>query len=105
MWRRFTQDRPPRQYKPAAALTLAICLVVATMSMFWLGYRASREWERSTEQSVRARANEVLALLAVALERDMKGGQLTVLLPVNQPLLDETSIYDLADRFAGGFAR
>lgn len=97
--------RFPRKYAPDRALALAVCLVIATMSMFWLGWRASQEWERSTEQSVNARGKEVLALLAVALERDMKGGQLSVLLPVNQPLLEESSLYDLADRFAGGFAR
>jgi signal transduction histidine kinase len=84
---------------------LAASFVGATVLTFWLGYRATREWDRYTAVSVQTRGSELLALLTVALERDMTGGQLSVLLPVNQPLLDQSSLYDLADRFAGGFAR
>jgi signal transduction histidine kinase len=84
---------------------LTSCLVAGTLSTFWLGYQATREWDRSTQRSVEARGNEILALLAVALDQDMKGGQLDVLLPFNQVVLSRSSLYDLADIFAGGFAR
>jgi signal transduction histidine kinase len=90
---------------PNATLLLTICLAVATVLMFVLGYRATREWDRSTRESAQSRGNEVLALLSVALERDMKGGQINALLPFNQRALEESSLYDLADRFAGLFAR
>src|SRR4029077_12228529 len=72
--------------------------------MVLLGYRATRDWERSTLTAIEARGKEALALLTVALERDMKGGHV-VLLPFNQPTLEATPLYDLADRFASGFAR
>ncbi|HWW85323.1 MAG TPA: HAMP domain-containing sensor histidine kinase [Vicinamibacterales bacterium] len=90
---------------PDATLLLTVCLAVATVLMFFLGYRATREWDRSTRESVQSRGNEVLALLSVALERDMKGGQTSALLPFNQRALEGSSLYDLADRFAGLFAR
>ena len=88
-----------------ASPLLAASFVGATMLTFWLGYSATREWDRNTAVSVQTRGSELLALLTAALERDMTGGQLAVLLPVNRPLLDRSSLYDLADRFAGGFAR
>lgn len=84
---------------------LAVCLLSLTVLMFWFGYRATREWERSNLESVRTRGNEVLALLTVALERDMKGALTTVLLPFNVTMLEASSRYDLADRFAEAFAK
>ena len=47
----------------------------------------------------------MLALLSVAIDRDMKGGQLDLLLPINRVVLKQSSLYDLADRFSGGLAR
>ncbi|HEX7765242.1 MAG TPA: ATP-binding protein [Nitrospira sp.] len=79
--------------------------MAGTLSTFWFGYRATREWDRSTKESVQERGKEILALLAVALDQDMKGGQFNLLLGVNQVTLAQSSLYDLADRFAGGFAR
>jgi signal transduction histidine kinase len=102
--RRGTERVRPRQ-AAIKALTLAVGLALATVMMSWLGYRSTREWQRSTVESAETRGNEVLAFLTVALERDMKGGQITVLLPFNQALLNTSTVYDLADRFAGGFAR
>jgi signal transduction histidine kinase len=86
------------------ALLLAAVLTAATGFTFWLGLRATREWERSTVQAAETRANEVVTLLAVALERDMKGGQVSVLVPFNEAVI-QSAPYDLADRFARGFAR
>ena len=90
--------------KAPAVRALGLCLVVATVLMVGLGYRATRQWERSTLTTVEVSGKEMLALLAVALERDMKGGQ-AVLLPLTQPILDASTRYDLADRFLSGFAR
>jgi hypothetical protein len=86
------------------ALLLAGTLAAATGFTFWLGLRATREWERSTIQAAETRANEVVTLLAVAVERDMKGGQISVLVPFNEAVI-QSAPYDLADRFARGFAR
>jgi signal transduction histidine kinase len=82
----------------------AVGLAVATGFTFWLGLRATREWQLSTLDAADTRANEVAALLTVALERDMKGGQVSVLVPFNETLVNSPP-YELADRFARGFAR
>ena len=87
------------------ALLLAAGLAVATGLTFWFGLRATREWERSTAQAAETRGNEVVTLLGVALERDMKGGLISVLLKLNQQELTTIAPYELADRFARGFAR
>jgi signal transduction histidine kinase len=86
------------------ALLLAAALAAATGFTFWLGLRATREWEHSTTEAAETRANEVVTLLAVAIERDMKGGQISVLVPFNEAGI-QSAPYDLADRFARGFAR
>ncbi|MFN7982775.1 MAG: HAMP domain-containing sensor histidine kinase [Vicinamibacterales bacterium] len=79
-------------------------LVCVTALTFWLGLRATRGWQQSTREASDTRANEVAALLSVALERDMKGGQVSVLVPFNESLVNSPP-YELADRFARGFAR
>ncbi|HUR36048.1 MAG TPA: HAMP domain-containing sensor histidine kinase [Vicinamibacterales bacterium] len=85
-------------------LLFAAGLAVATGLTFWLGLRATREWQHSTREAAETRANEVAALLTVALERDMKGGQVSVLVPFNEAIVNGPP-YELADRFARGFAR
>lgn len=85
-------------------LILIVCLVLGMGAMLWLGYRATREWQRSTATSVERRGNAVLVLLSAALDYDMKGSQ-SVLLSINERNLNLTAPYDLANRFAGAFAR
>jgi len=94
-----------KRLQPDWALILAAGLAIATGLTFWLGLRATRAWQRSTVQAAETRGNEVVTLLAVALERDMKGGQMSVLLKVNEQELLEIAPYELADSFARGFAR
>lgn len=84
---------------------LSVCLVTATASMFWFGYRATREWQNSTTEAAQVRARNLLSTVVGALERDMKGAQSRVLLPFNRAILNTSLSHDLADRFAGGFAR
>ena len=98
MW--FDSSRPNAR----GVLLFAAGLALATSLTFWLGLRATREWQRSTRDASETRANEVAALLTVALERDMKGGQISVLVPFNEALVNSPP-YELADRFARGFAR
>lgn len=87
------------------ALAFAIGLAAATGLTFGLGWRATREWQRSTAEAANRRGNEVATLLAAALERDMKGGHVSVLLKVSERELAQVAPYELADRFARGFAR
>ena len=88
----------------AVALTFAIGLVAATGLLFWLAVQATREWQRSTQTTADTHSIEVATLLALALERDMKGGEDSVLLPFVQAGIDSPP-YEIADRFARGFAR
>jgi signal transduction histidine kinase len=87
------------------ALLFAAGLAGATGLTLWLGLRATREWQRSTVEAAERRGNEVVTLLAAALERDMKGGHVSVLLKVQERELAQVAPYELADRFARGFAR
>ncbi len=82
-----------------------VCLGLATTALVGLGYRATREWQRTARLSSEQRASEVLTLLATALDRDMKGAQVSVLVPLNQQTLVLDPPYDLAERFARAFAR
>jgi len=94
-----------RTVSSQSSFLLAFSLFAGTISLFWLGYRATVEWDASTQQLVRSRAGEMLALVSVAIDRDMKGGQLDLLLPMNGVVLERSSLYDLADRFSGALAR
>jgi signal transduction histidine kinase len=86
-------------------VALILCIVIATATMTWLGYRSTREWVSTTRVSVERHGNELLALLVTALNYDMKGAHISVLVPINQSNLNHTRPYDLADRFARAFAR
>jgi signal transduction histidine kinase len=83
----------------------AALLVVGTISTLLFAYRATQAWQQSTEESVRARGGELVALLALALRQDMRGGETYLLQPINLAMLEESSPYDIADRCAGVFAR
>jgi hypothetical protein len=87
------------------ALALAGALSLAIGGLVWLAYRAVAEWQRSAELLVAHRRREVLALLSVALNRDMKGAHNSILAPLNEQTLDIDRPYNLADMFAGAFAR
>ena len=54
---------------------LVAILCVATAVLVGFGFRASREWQRSTQLVAERRAEETVMLLAAALNKDMKGAQ------------------------------
>jgi signal transduction histidine kinase len=91
--------------RSCSVLLLAVALLVATGALVWLGYRATSEWRRSTSLLVERRTEEVLALLAGTLNRDMKGALLSVLVPLEQQTFVVDPPYDLADVFARAFTR
>ena len=84
---------------------LAALLVVGTLSTLWFAYRATRAWQQSTADSLQARGGELVALLALALRQDMRGGEAYLLQSIDLSMLEESSPYDIADRCAGVFAR
>lgn len=86
-------------------LGLTAALTAATGALVWVGYRATEEWEHSLTMLVDRQADETLALLAAAINRDMKAAQLSVLVPINHEALVLDPPFDLATVFARAFAR
>ena len=84
---------------------LVCVLCAATALLVWFGFRASRQWQQSTELVAERRADETLILLAAALNKDMKGAHVSVIAAINEESLVVDSPDDLADRFARAFAR
>ena len=86
-------------------LALGGALCIAAGTLLWLGYRATVAQQRSELMLAERRANETLALLIAALDRDMKGAQLSILLPMSQEQLVGGGSADLAALAARAFAR
>lgn len=87
----------------ATALILGIAAAMAVLA--WFGYRAAREWRRSSELLEERRIEQAADLFVRALVRDMRGVESYVLrgLDADQITLEEP--YDISDLVAGAFAR
>ena len=88
-----------------ASWALAAALMAATLALSWFGYRATREWEQNAVLLVQRRGSEVLALLIAALNKDMKGAQVSLLTPLNSDALSPDPPQDLRETCARIFAR
>jgi signal transduction histidine kinase len=86
-------------------LAVAGLLVLTTAILLWLGYQATSAQERSDRLLAERRARETLALLVAALDRDMKGAQLSVLLQLGPNHLTDISAADLASQASTAFGR
>ena len=60
-------------------LVLTIALAATVLALSWYGYRAAREWRRSTAALTERTAQDGADLLVTALTRDMRGAQALVL--------------------------
>jgi signal transduction histidine kinase len=87
------------------AIIFSAGLCLATTALVWLGYIATREWRRGTEQLRERRAAEALVLTDAALSRDMKGAWASLIVPINQISIDEEPPYDLRQHIAQAFAK
>lgn len=94
-----------RSLRSRAVAVLGFSFTIAVAGLLALSYRSLQRGEASTHVLAERRAEVILALLASALDRDMKAAQLSVLLPFrpHEPDLHDTD--DLRDRFARAFAR
>jgi len=87
-------------------LALAAGVCAATAGLVVLGTLATREWRRSSHEVLRRQADVTLTLLATALDRDMKGAQVSLLLPLQAEDLAADPPHDLRRTLAAhGFAR
>lgn len=70
----------------------------------YLGIRATEEWHRSTRLLVEQRTSEVVTLMIMALNRDMRAVQGEVL-PQLESLKAQRALYDVSDEVTSAFAR
>ncbi len=86
-------------------MTFVVAMFAATMALVWFGYVATREWRSGTNQLLERRANEALALVRVALVKDMTGAWVTAVVPFNTTMLDEDPPYNMYQVSARAFAK
>ena len=84
-------------------LAVAVCLGIATLLGF--GYRATREWQRSSEMLIERETEESADLLVTAVTRDMRGAHSRVLANRDWGELSLESLTDTSDQVATAFAR
>ena len=89
--------------RTAWVLAAGVCVSVALVALF--AFRAVREWERTATLLAERHAQEAADLLALALTRDMRGAQQSVLSDPDwtRPMSDGS--YDLSGLVASAFAR
>jgi signal transduction histidine kinase len=87
----------------AWVLAAGVCVSVALVGLF--AFRAVREWEQTATLLAERHAQEAADLLALALTRDMRGAQESVLSDPDwtRPMSDGS--YDLSGLVASAFAR
>ena len=86
-----------------ALLAVAVCLGIATLLGF--GYRATREWQRSSEMLITRETSESADMLVTAVTRDMRGAHSRVLANRDWGELSLESLTDTSDQVATAFAR
>ena len=87
------------------SVALAVALCVAVAGLLIVSYRTIDQWQQSSRLLMEERTQVMLTLLMAALDRDMKGAQVSVLLPLELADVMSEPPYDLRDVFASAFAR
>jgi hypothetical protein len=91
----------PRSLGLAGWLAAGVCVSVTMLT--WFGYRAIREWQRSSVELVQRRANETANLLVTALSHDMYAVQKSVLAAVDRDAFALQPPHDLSNIVASAF--
>jgi signal transduction histidine kinase len=86
-----------------ALFAAAVCLGIVTLLGF--GYRATREWQRSSAMLIARDTEESADLLVTAVTRDMRGAHSRVLANRDWGELSLESLTDTSDQVATAFAR
>jgi len=93
----------PKSRSLATWMAVGICVSIAVIS--WSGYRAVREWRRSSALLVERRADEAADLLVTALTHDMRAVQKSVLSSIDWDIFIASSPADLSNIVSSAFAR
>ncbi len=84
---------------------LAGALCVATLALVWFGWAATRDQRRSASLRVAKQTQATMVLLGIALDRDMQGAWVSVLVPVEPFNVRDTPPYDFQQVAARAFTR
>jgi signal transduction histidine kinase len=84
-------------------LVFGVCLSFGAMS--WFGYRSVSAWQRSVTESARERAESTVDLLLIAVARDMRGVQGSLLATLQDEDLSLDPPLDIRHEIASAFAR
>lgn len=87
----------------SAWLAGLICCGVAALA--WFGYRAANEWQVSSAQLVQRRTEEIVDLLTMAVTRDMRAVQVSVLDGRDWDRQSLGAPYEMNDTVQAAFAR
>jgi signal transduction histidine kinase len=96
-------SRPPRSRSLAGWMAAGVCLSVALLS--WFGYRAIRESQQSARLLLERRTSDAADLLVMALSRDMRGVEASVLASSQWTDVMLDPPYDIGNLVASAFAR
>jgi signal transduction histidine kinase len=86
-------------------LSLAVALATAVLTLVWVGNRAVTGWQQSAALLAERRAQEKAMLLSVALDRDMKAVQGSVLARFGGRRLAFRDPYELFDLVTSAFSQ
>jgi len=98
-------ERLTKTIPGTATFVLGLVLCTAVGGMIGLSHRSLREWQSAAELLAEQRSEVMLTLLANALNQDMKGAQLSVLLPLEYDDVIAGVPDDLRDTVARAFPR
>jgi signal transduction histidine kinase len=94
---------------PRFARLIAFWLIAgvgaSVLALAWFGFRATREWRRSSLMLVQSRAEETADVLVRTLARDMRAVDDGILRGVHWDELPLDSPHEISDRIASAFAR
>jgi hypothetical protein len=99
----MTPNWLPRSRGLAALLAAGMCVSISVIG--WFGYRAVREWQRSSALLVERRTDEAADLLVTALTHDMRAVQKSVLSSADWDEFMLNPPYDVSNVVASAFAR
>jgi signal transduction histidine kinase len=102
-FRRRRSAARPDGYRglPVVATTLS----VATLLLVWFGWAATRDVRRAARLRVTQQTEANLVLLGIALDRDMQGAWVSVLVPVELFDIQDDPPYDFLQVSTRAFAR
>jgi signal transduction histidine kinase len=84
---------------------LAATLCLATLMLVWFGWAATRDLRRAARQRLTQQMEATLVLLGIAIEHDMQGAWVSVLVPVELPDIQDDPPYNFLQLSTRAFAR